>query len=105
MQNAGRVKRWLVGWLRPEGRRTRRHVVVIHADGGIEHVHSDALRAPGLGEREAVRLSDVEMEDGVWVARKADTGEEIARHEDRSECIRQEVEYFQEMLRQGRRLA
>lgn len=81
------------------GRRRRRiigdTVITIRPDGMAEGLYTEEFSLDSLGElREVQRASNVEWEDGEWVARVALTGEEIGRSPVRSEALDQEREYF-----------
>lgn len=64
-------------------------------DGAIVGVYNDQLHSMGLGRLSTKRLSNVEFDEAAqqWVA-SANDGREIARHNDRGECIAAEVKYF-----------
>jgi hypothetical protein len=70
-------------------------VFVFAADGTTQTLWTDALDLRAIGTIvEVPRASEVEYEDGWWVVRLPD-GTEIARHQNRTEAIRLEVEWLQ----------
>lgn len=79
----------------------RKHTIVIRPDAAVEYVHTDALQLEGLGQRRVNRLSNVEWEDGEWVARDSVTGKEIARSRVRGDCLAAEVAYFEARQKRG----
>lgn len=83
----------------------KRHLIAVQPDGSVQYVHTDAVGLKGVGTKTVRRLSNVEFEDGEWVARDAVTGEEIARDEIRGECIKDEVRHYTALLRRGAVLA
>jgi hypothetical protein len=68
-------------------------------------VYDDRLRPilEALGTMHISRATDVEFEPqtGDWVARLRSTGQEIARSKSRAECIRAEVQYLNQILKEG----
>ena len=65
----------------------------------IRGVYDDKYRAlyENLGALKVTRASNVEFEDGDWVARLPD-GTEIARGKDRGQAIKDEVSYLEARL-------
>lgn len=76
--------------------------VIVKKDGNLNAVYNDALRKlPVWGNTQPERASNVEYEDGNWVARLIRNNEVIARGPCRDEVIKQEVKVIQERLANG----
>ena len=59
--------------------------------GEFETVYSDSITAdPAVEVVDVKRFSEVEFEEGYWVARRP-SGREICRHKLRDECLKAEA--------------
>jgi hypothetical protein len=73
--------------------------------GYAQAVYDDRLRPilEALGMMHVTRATDVEFDPETcdWVARLRPTGQEIARSKSRTECIRAEIKYLNQIINKG----
>ena len=86
-----------------DARQGEQLVLRVRPDGSLEGLHTPDLGLEELGHLEVQRASHVEFDERAqeWVARTAEDGEVICRHERRSVCLRAERRYFNNRLQDG----
>lgn len=86
--------------------KNKRTMHVVLSGSKAVAVYNDALLPlfEALGMTDAVRVSNVEYDPAAeqWVAELVATGEVIARHQFRDECLKLEVEYIERRLHEVR---
>ena len=80
--------------------------LLIFKDGTVTGVYDDRFLPliEAFGPPKITRATEVEFDHstGEWVATLISTGQEIGRGRNRTELIKQEVEYLERELREGR---